>query len=588
MLILGINSVYHDSSACILRDGELLGFHEEERYSRVKHAKVARIDNPHELPERAIEQCLRDASLAMHRPVSLKDIDHIGYTFDPGLRLRMGEITEKNYPVSEGFGSVAGERLFHDLIRGIPAEVARRGFFGRFHFLPHHACHAASCYNVSPFDEAAVLVVDGIGEFETTSLYRGTGSRLERIDSLAYPHSLGFLWEKISQFLGFSAYDASKVMGLAAFGDAAPALHALRRVVETGERGSFCVDDRITRFRSSDFTELSAVFGLPKRDRPMSLLGGEDAGYLNVAAALQHVTEEILLGLAGRLREETQSRHLCLAGGVALNCAANGKLWAGGLFEDIYIQPAANDAGTALGAAFHLWNQTLGNPRGFRMENAFHGRNYISAGWNMPEDAASFDWRRANDVAEETAGLLAEGKLVAWYQGANEIGPRALGNRSILADPRQKHVRDLINAKIKYREMYRPLCPSVLEEEFESWFGTAGSVASENMLMAHRLRKGRELVPAVVHADGTCRAQKVRRNRNPRFHALISHFHRLTGVPMLLNTSFNISEPIVSSPADALETFRRSGLDALVIDDMIVTRRPSESVRSGQGGAGHA
>lgn len=573
MLILGLNSVYHDSSACIIRDGELLGFHEEERYSRVKHAKAARIDNPHILPEHAIEQCLHDASRAMNRPVSLADIDHIGYAFDPGLRLRKGEITENHYPVSEGFGSLVGERHFHDLIQGIPGELARRSFSGRFHFLPHHLCHAASCFNVSPFDEAAVLVLDGIGEFETTSLYWGKGAGLERIDSFVYPHSLGFLWEKISQFLGFSAYDASKVMGLAAFGDAQLALKPMGRVIEVGERGRFSVDDRIARFRSADFSGLEEVFGLPKRNRPMSLLGGEDAGYLNVAAALQHITEQVLLGLTERLQAETQSRNLCMAGGVALNCAANGKIWAQGLFRDIYIQPAANDAGTALGAAFHLWNQVLGQPRTFAMDNAFHGRNYLAAGWRGPQDTDAFDWRQSDDVAAETAGLLAEGKLVAWYQGANEIGPRALGNRSILADPRQKRVRDLINAKIKYRELYRPLCPSVLEEEFEDWFGTAGNIASENMLMAHRLRKGQELVPAVVHADGTCRAQKVRRDRNPRFHTLIAHFHRLTGVPMLLNTSFNVSEPIVSSPADALETFRRSGLDALVIDDLIVTRR---------------
>lgn len=576
MLILGVNSVYHDSSACIIRDGELLGFHEEERYSRVKHAKEARIDNPHVLPERAIEQCLRDASRSMNRSVTLADVDHVGYSFDPGLRLRNGEITESRYPVSAGFGSVAGEQQFHDLIRSIPSEFSRRGFAGRFHFIPHHVCHAASCFNVSPFEEAAVLVVDGIGEYETTSLYRGKGGRLERIDSLVYPHSLGFLWEKISQFLGFSAYDASKVMGLAAFGDSQAGLKPLRSLVEVGALGRFWVDDGIARFRSSDFTRLEDVFGLPKRDRPMSLLSGEDAGYLNLAAALQHTTEHVLLGLAERLRAETRCPNLCMAGGVALNCAANGKLWASSLFRDIYIQPAANDAGTALGAAFHLWNEVLGNKRTFRMESAFHGIDYLSAGWSPPPDSDAFDWRQSSDVAAEAAGLLVEGKLVAWYQGANEIGPRALGNRSILADPRQKNVRDVINAKIKYRELYRPLCPSILEEEFEDWFGTEGNIASESMLMAHRLRKGHELVPAVVHADGTCRAQKVRRNRNPRFHTLISHFHRLTGVPMVLNTSFNISEPIVSSPSDALETFRRSGLDALVIGDMIVTHRRPE------------
>lgn len=573
MFILGVNSVYHDSSACIIRDGELLGFHEEERYSRVKHAKEARIDNPHVLPEHAIEQCLRDASRSMNRSVSLADVDHVGYSFDPDLRLNNGEITARHYPVSEGFGSVAGEQQFHDLIRSIPSEFSRRNFAGQFHFIPHHVCHAASCFNVSPFEEAAVLVVDGIGEFETTSLYHGKGSRLERIDSLVFPHSLGFLWEKISQFLGFSAYDASKVMGLAAFGDAQSAINPLRSLVEVGPSGRFWVDDQIVRLRSSDFTGLENMFGLPKRSSPMSLLKGEDAGYLNLAAALQHTTEQVLLGLAERLQAETQSRNLCMAGGVALNCAANGKLWARGLFDDVYIQPAANDAGTALGAAFHLWNEFLGNKRSFRMESAFHGRDYLSAGWTPPRNSDAFDWRQSTDVAAETAGLLVEGKLVAWYQGADEVGPRALGNRSILADPRRKDVRDLINAKIKHREMYRPLCPSVLEEEFENWFGTAGNTSSENMLMAHWLQKGQDLVPAVVHADGTCRAQIVRRSRNLRFHTLISHFYRLTGVPMVLNTSFNISEPIVSSPADALETFRRSGLDALVIGDMIVTHQ---------------
>ncbi|MDB6066804.1 MAG: hypothetical protein JWR26_3012 [Pedosphaera sp.] len=566
--ILGINSAYHELAACVLQDGAPVAFAEEERFNRRKHGKSARVDNAHELPWQAIDFTLRQAG------IKISEVDAIGFSLNPARRLRNLEVNEVVEPGS--WGSRAGEELFQRSLLQVPSAIETR--YGvnvreRFHFVDHHLCHAASAFLVSPFEEAAVLVVDGIGEFATAWLGHGQGTGLRQIAEINYPHSLGFLWEKLAQFLGFSEYDAYKIMALAALGDPKPFASAFDLLVRSNRDGEVWLTADALCFRNNNFKPLEKLLG-PKRAPGDPL----KPCHADIAAALEKVTDRALLDLACFLRRATGSARLCLAGGVALNCVSNRVLQESGLFEEIYIPPVAHDAGTALGAAAILWHQQFGGARSFILEHPYFGPEYSEAELSAALERSGLKYRRSPDAAAEAAARIAGGAVVGWFQGRMEAGPRALGNRSLLADPRRAEMRAVLNEKVKHRPPFQPFAPAVLAPRAGDWFQIPGrSRSTDFMLFAYAVLPAQaSRIPAVVHADGTSRIQTVQAHTNPLFYRLISEFERITGVPLVLNTSFNDSEPIVCSPEDALNTFRSTHIDALFLGNFVVERERNE------------
>ncbi len=569
MKILGINSVYHESAAALLVDGHLKCFVEEERINRRKHGKKARLDNPHHLPEASIKACLDYAGL------QIDEIDYFAYSFAQTGRLQ--NIGVDRHLVPHQWGTDSGEKLFHDCLMQVPAElnrIAGSDVSSRLVWCDHHLAHAASAFYCSPFKEALVLVVDGIGEFDSISAYRGRENQLEKILSLPYPHSLGFLWEKFCVYLGFSEHDACKLMGLSSYGRPKDMAEQFAKVARLDDTGVFCVDNDITRFRSTDLSGLEAVFG-PARTPGAAI----EERHWHIAAALQAFTEEVLLSLLQKLKTVVPSSNLCLAGGTALNCVANTIIARDGGYDNLFVQPAANDAGTALGSALHVAHGLKNHERRFDMKHSLWGPDFSESQILKAIAATDFKAVKSDDIPLLVAEQLNAGKIVGWFQGRMETGPRALGNRSLLADPRRRDMREILNRKIKHREDFRPFAPSVLTELAGEWFDIpAPSISSDFMLFAYPTKPGRaEKIPAVTHVDGTSRIQTVNKNTNPRYHAMISEFYRLTGVPMVLNTSFNDSEPIVMTPEDALNTFSRTGIDVLVLGDHIIFKEQQNS-----------
>ena len=579
--ILGLNSAYHESSACLIHDGRILCAAEEERFNRIKHAKRAGVDTAHDLPWQAIDFCLKRAG------IDYRDVAHIGYSLDPMQRRDLNLAGAQPRAIRPGdFGTTEGEERFYDSNLEARRLLLERFTAAEFHFLEHHLCHAASAYTVSPLEEAAILAVDGIGEFHTTWLGLGRGGRIETICRIPYPHSLGFLWEKMSVLLGFDEYSGpGKVMGYGCVTDPMGELSGkdhlatMQEIVQLGSDGSFIIDNDVMRFRTDDFSQLERRFG-PRRPAPVDRY--EDA---SIAAALQLVTEEALLNLARGLHRMAGERGLrsdalCMAGGVALNCVANDRLLRETPFRQLWIQPAANDAGTAVGAAAHIQCDLLNGPRP-RMDHAFWGPSYDVVELRASLERAGLVPTHHDDIAREVAARLDQGQIVAWFQGAQELGPRALGHRSILADPTRFDTRQRINTQVKMRESFRPFAPSVMAEAVDELFDLPpGSHPADYMLQASPLKDDRlsQVIPAVVQENGsthhsTGRMHRVRREVDPLYHRVIEEFRSLCGVGAVLNTSFNISEPIVTTPEEAIRTFGRSGMDAMAMGPYIVEAR---------------
>jgi carbamoyltransferase len=563
MIVLGVNSVYHESSAALVQDGRVLAAAEEERFNRRKHGKPDRVDKADELPVEAIAFCLRQAAIAG------ADIDAVAYSYDPLLRRRLFQ--PDPWSVPGGWGSVDGEAVFRACLDRIPERLSAAvgaDVAARFRWVPHHVAHAASAYYPSGFDSAGVLVADGIGESATTVLFAGADGRLTKLEELHYPSSIGFLWEKLSVYLGFSEYDACKVMGLAGYGDAATHAGAFGKFVHP-DTPLFGVDPDILRFRPPDLEPLERLLGPARRGGPI------EPRHADVAATLQETTNRTMLRLAEHLHAVHPSSNLCLAGGVALNCVANYLVKERGPFQETYVPPAPHDAGTAVGAALHVAHT--------EQASAHTGptTTYLGPGYSDEEilaaiEAAGLQAQRPPDLAGAVAQLLADGAVVGWFQDRMELGPRALGNRSLLADPRNPGMREILNRKVKHREDFRPFAPSVLAEEAAAWFELGRpSRAYASMLLTCPARADKaHRIPAVLHVDGTARVQTVDAADNPRYHRVISAFADLTGVPMVLNTSFNDSEPIVCSPVDALRTFLTTRIDAVALGDRLVQRQP--------------
>ncbi|VUC26530.1 unnamed protein product [Clonostachys rosea] len=562
MHILGINSVYHESAASLIVDGKVVAAAEEERFSRVKHGKPAAVDNADELPLESIRYCLESAGI---KP---GDLDGIAYSFDPDLRASdfiLDEETEAG-----DWGTEEGEKTFISRIRSVPGALeAALGLPAgqRFTFIPHHISHAASAFYPSGFKDAAILVADGIGEAACTLLARGDETGITVLREIPFPHSIGFLWEKMSKYLGFSEYDACKVMGLAAYGnplrfeDAFPILMRF-------DVGAYAIDKETANFRLPDFDRLETLFGPARKpDTPL------ETHHYDVAAALQAATDTAMLALAQELRQTVDSKNICLAGGVALNCVSNMALKEAGLFDNIFVPSAPHDAGTAMGAALVL-NHRMGGKIDAASDTPYLGPEFTHKEIMDAYEAAGMTPSLSKSPALEAARMLAAGKIVAWFQGRMEFGPRALGNRSLLADPRSLTTREMLNVKVKHRETFRPFAPSVLAEQAGEWFDLGRSSSSFDFMLfaCQAAAERRERIPAILHEDGSARVQLVHRERNPLFYELISSFADLTGVPMVLNTSFNDSEPIVCTPADAIATFQKTRIDAVFIGNMFVTR----------------
>jgi len=555
--ILGINSVYHESAAALLVDGELVAAVEEERFNRIKHAKEAAWDNPHQLPERAIRFCLKHAGL------TARDIGHVAYSFDPKLRRKRYRAEWWDPRVEETF------RLRLGQVQSAVEEFLARSLTQRFHFVPHHLAHAASAYSPSGFDRAAILTLDGIGESEGSSLAKGIGTRIQSVETFEYPHSIGFLWEEFSAYFGFSNYDASKVMGLAAYGNPEVFHHAFQSIIRS-EAENYGLAQDFLGVQPDKYARMETMFGPPR--------GMEDEilpRHADIAAALQAATDAAVLALVRRTKRKMPFDNLCMAGGVALNCVTNEVITRSGEFSNVFIPSAPHDAGTAIGAAFavHCAKQKRPPQRGYStpyLGPAFKRSDILAA-----VKSAGLNARRSKSPARDAADMIADGKIVAWFQGRMEFGPRALGNRSLLADPRRPEMRNILNQKVKHREDFRPFAPSVMAEHADEWFEVgAHSPSHAFMLFAPEVKPAqRDRIPAVVHKDGTARVQLVSRKSNPRFHELISAFFAKTGVPLVVNTSFNDSEPIVCTPTDAIVTFRKSGIDALFMDDVVLVAR---------------
>jgi carbamoyltransferase len=552
--ILGINAVYHESAAALLVDGKLVAAVEEERFSRIKHGKEATFDNPHQFPQRAIRYCLKHAGL------TADDIDHVAYSFDPKQRRARYRAEWWDLRLEEMFLTRVGQ------VRGVAEEIFGRSLSQKFHFVPHHMAHAASAYFPSGFDRAAILSIDGIGETAGSELAKAEGERIQAIEIFDYPNSLGFLWEGFSSYLGFSSYDASKLMGLAAYGNPEVYRRQFQSILRVG-REDYAADPELIGFRT-DFAKLESLVGPPRY--PDSEF---EPRHADIAAALQETTNAAVMALVRRIKRKVPFDNLCIAGGVALNCTTNEFLRQSGEFANVFIPSAPHDAGTAIGAAMlvHCAKQKKPPQRG-------HATPYLGPAFNRREilaavKSAGLTARQSKAPAREAADMIAAGKIVAWFQGRMEFGPRALGNRSLLADARRGDMRNILNQKVKHREDFRPFAPSVMAEHADEWFEVGTHLAShEFMLFAPKVKTGqRDRIPAVVHQDGTARVQLVSRKSNPRFHELLSCFHAKTGVPLVVNTSFNDSEPIVCTPTDAIVTFRKSGIDALVMDDVVLT-----------------
>jgi carbamoyltransferase len=560
MYILGINCVYHESSACLIRSGALVCAAEEERFNRHKHGKQARADNPDELPVNAIRFCLDHAGIAT------ADVPHVAVAGDPTL---MQYVRRAGLP--SAWHRKADQALFLSKLPDVESAVRALGFRGRFHWVPHHLAHAASAFYPSRFADAAVLVVDALGDDAySTRWYAGRDNRLSPLGNVTYPSSLGYLWELVSVYLGFDVYDAAKVMGLAAFGDPARFAPQFAELAWTTPDGGFATNDRLTQFSRISYYPpaawllgLEQLFGVRRRAPGESL----SSDHYDVAAGVQAITNDLVLHMVHHLHRAARSDNLCLAGGVALNCVTNRRAFEDGPFRTLFVQPAANDAGLALGAADWVWHEFLDNDGRSPMEHAYWGPAFSDDKMRLALKRRHVVFERSPEPERAVAAWLAEQKIVAVFHGSMELGPRALGNRSILADPRQPDMREHLNRKVKHREFFRPLAASVLAEHASEWFEIGKPTsASDFMLMAYPATPSvRSRIPAVLHRDGTSRIQTVHAGTNERFHRIISEFHRLTGVPLVLNTSYNDQEPIVCTPDNAIDTFVQTEIDMLAM-----------------------
>jgi len=572
MYILGLTTM-GDSAASLIRDGQLIAAVEEERFSRKKHHSG--------FPFKAIQFCLD------HAGITLKDVEHVGHYWKPWILRHKAMQAAKAAFVSRDMFKARADRGLAQVSEsylGMFKHPRRlREHFGpsnfKFHFLEHHQTHAASAFFVSPFDSAAILTWDGTGEDTTTLFCKGKANKIEVLKRIKLPHSLGQFYSAVTNFIGFDMFagDEWKVMGLAAYG--------------TPKYYDFFREKVLTTNGSSDFKfnvevldhHLAKHYKFP--DGIVNELGpgrakGEELTqhHWDIACSAQKALEDTAIYLVKQIKEMTGEENLCMAGGVAFNSVMNGRIFHETPFKNFYVQPAAGDAGCSLGAALLVWHQKLGSPRSFQMNHAYWGPGFSNEECRkvLDESGLKYETLPDEELLPKLAKTIADGAIVGWFNGRMELGPRALGARSFVADPRRADMREILNHKVKLREWFRPLAPSMQEEHGTEVFG----VEHHDPFMITVIEVAEEYkskIPAVVHVDGTARPQMVNKHVNPRYWNLINEFKKLTGIPMLLNTSFNVQEPIVCSPQDAINTFKNSNFDALVLENNLVIREAQNS-----------
>lgn len=593
MLIIGVSAFYHDSAAAIVRDGEILAAAQEERFTRKKYDPA--------FPSNAVKFCLHEAG------ATLSDVDFFVFYDKPFLKFeRLLETYLAFAP--KGFRSfrmsmplwVTQKLNQRKILTECFSELSRNDVdvSKKILFSEHHISHSASAFFPSPFEDAVVLSMDGVGEWATTSAAIGTGNRLQMIKEIHFPHSLGLLYSAFTSYAGFKVNSGEyKLMGLSPYGVPKYANLIMDNMVDVKEDGSFMLDQSYFNYcvgLTMTSEKFHSLFGLDPRNPEDPLT----QRHMDIAASIQSVTEKIILRLTSSLAKETGKTNLCLAGGVALNCVANGKILKSGSFKDIWIQPASGDSGGAIGAALGGYHLHLGFGRKTTPGDSMKG-SYLGPSFTQPDIekrlacvSAKYKVAHEADILRETAQSLANGKVVGWFQERMEFGPRALGNRSILADPRSPSMQKTLNLKIKYRESFRPFAPSVLREDVNEWFYL--DVDSPYMLIVGRVKDGhtrqmtkddqekfgieklnviRSDIPSVTHVDYSARVQTVHRETNPKYYGLISEFKRLTGCPILVNTSFNVrGEPIVCTPEDAFRCFMGTEMDVLVVGNCFLEK----------------
>ena len=591
MYILGISCYYHDAAASLLKDGQLVAAAEEERFSRIKH--------DYSFPERAIQFCLDTAG------ITGPEVDYVVFFEKPFRKLdRILATVLQTYPQS---WKVFRESMISWVLDKLWVESTLQDKLGvpkdRILFSDHHLSHAASAFLCSPFDEAAIMTVDGVGEWVTATCGVGKGTDVRIKKQVEFPHSIGLLYSAFTAFLGFEVNEGEyKVMGMAPYGKPR-FVDKVWKVVKQHPDGSFALDMDYFSFhhstRETFNSKFAGLFGKPREPKLNFFTEGTgfpkyfgappsnyrelcdlNQHYADIAASIQKVTEEILVNMAKAVHQQTGLNKLCIAGGVGLNSVANTRILNETPFEELYIQPAAGDGGGSLGAALWAWHTLLGNPRKFVMKHGYWGRA------NTTEDITTFlrgnniphtECRTEDQLLDTVVQHLIDGKVVGWAQGRFEWGPRALGNRSILADPRNPEMKDIVNSKIKFREPYRPFAPSILAEATEKYFELPNAMKhypARFMLYVVPVRPEQHAtLPAITHVDGTGRLQTVFREESPLYYGLIERFGKATGVPVVLNTSFNLKgEPVVNTPANAYSTFSKSEMDLLVLDQFLVEK----------------
>ena len=585
MHVLGISAFYHDSAACMVKDGELIAAAQEERFTRLKHDQ--------KFPSNAINYCIKESNIAS------SEIDYIVFYDKPFLKFeRLIETYLAFAP--RGFKSFSAsmpswikDKLFQksNIIKEINNLLGQKEDWGKkLLFSEHHLSHAASAFFPSPFQEAAVLTMDGVGEWTTTSVSIGIGNKLEVCKEIHFPHSLGLLYSAFTYYVGFKVNSGEyKLMGLAPYGKPKYVNEIKDHLINIHDDGSFQLNMKYFNY-CTGLTMTNEHFNDLFNGQPRASESEITQREMDLAASIQQVTEEVVIKLAKNIAKETGQKNLCLAGGVALNCVANGILLRENIFERIWIQPAAGDAGGALGAALGVYHMMLNGPRSAdsssdKMKGSYLGPKFSDEDINeqLTTLGAKYSEHSEQEIIELTANLLAEGKAVGWMNGRMEFGPRALGARSILADPRSPSMQKILNLKIKYRESFRPFAPSIIIEDLTKWFDIKDAspymLLVANVLDKHHLKDFdaeklfgieqlniiRSSIPAVTHIDYSARIQTVHLETNPRFYKLINRFKELTGCPILVNTSFNVrGEPIVCSPTDAFKCFMGTDLDALI------------------------
>jgi len=594
MYILGLNAYHGDAAAAIIRDGHLIAAVEEERFNRQKHCAG--------FPTESIRYCLEAAR------IGIEDVEHIGISRDPSAHLHkkvlfaatklargLGQRAKGEFQREEGrrssvVGLIADRMANAARVRDLGEELAKELGVSRarlradFHNIEHHRAHLASCFFVSPFDRAALLSIDGFGDFISTMWGTGDGNSIDVLGRVEYPHSAGIVYTATTQFLGFPHYgDEGKVMGLAPYGTPRY-LEEFRDIIRTEEDGQFRLNLDYFRHHTEgvemSWDEGSPVIGRIFSSEYANLFGPtrEQGSPLtdrdrDIAASLQARLEEVAVHILNHLHEETGLTDLGLAGGVAYNSVMNGKILLNTKFKRVYVQPAAGDSGTAVGVCYQIYNDVLNRPRGFVMDGPYTGPEFSDEEIRFELERAGVQYGQFDDaqLMKRAATDIAAGAVVGWFQGRMEFGPRALGNRSIVVDPRRADMKDILNDRIKKREPFRPFAPSILEERVGDYFEQTHPAPT--MLMVYQIKaERRPRIPAVTHVDGSGRLQTVTRELNPRYYELIYEFDKLTGVPVVLNTSFNENEPIVCTPRHAIECFLKTRMDVLYLGNYAVRR----------------